>query len=60
MKMDLQPLIEERERKREALRTLEKSIEGLQKICEHEFERTGNDSHYDYERCRFCGTERKI
>jgi hypothetical protein len=60
MKMDLHPLLEERERKRKALRALEKSIEGLQEICEHEFEPAGNDSHYYYERCRLCGTERKV
>lgn len=58
--MDLSPLLEERERKRKALKVLEKSIEGLQEICEHEFKHAGSDSHYDYERCRLCGAERKI
>jgi hypothetical protein len=60
MKMNIQPLLDERDRKREALKKLEKSIEGLQDICEHEFEPAGSDSHYNYERCRLCGIERKI
>lgn len=32
----------------------------LSALCEHEWYGGGNDSHYDWEKCSICGTERSV
>ena len=34
-------------------------IKMLQENCEHDMVYCGNDSHYDYEKCEYCGLREK-
>jgi hypothetical protein len=59
----LQVAVEDLEQKRiqlgEQQLKIEKAILALQEICEHEFEPSSRDSHYSYEKCKYCGIEQK-
>lgn len=41
------------------LRACQLKIEEIQKTCQHQFVYSGHDSHYNYEKCEFCGLEVK-
>jgi len=59
----LQVAVEDLEKKRiqlgEQQLKIEAAIRSLQEICEHEFEPSNRDSHYSYEKCKYCGIEQK-
>lgn len=58
--MNVLEMVEKRKRFAEKIAALDKAIESLRAICEHEWIPAGNDSHYDYEVCCHCGERRKI
>ena len=44
----------------ESLEKVKKAIHAGQEICEHDYIRKGNDSHYDYYTCKICGHQNKV
>ena len=44
----------------ESLEKVKKAIQAGQEICEHDYIRNGNDSHYDYYVCKICGHKNKV
>jgi len=44
----------------ENLRKIRNAIKSGQEICKHEFVPDGNDSHYDFEKCKICGHRIRI
>lgn len=45
---------------KEKLQKIRNAINAGQEICEHDYIRKGNDSHYDYYVCKICGHKNKV
>lgn len=63
MREPIKQLYEELSRQRaeihKKLNDIDESILCLRKICPHEFQPDGHDSHRSYEKCFLCGAERE-
>lgn len=57
---DIQQIIEERNSLSERLKDYDAVISAFRKICKHEWEDNGHDSHYHYQICKICGKEKRI
>jgi hypothetical protein len=55
-----QTLSKKREHLRGELRKVEKAIEAIQAVCEHNMKYEGHDSHKDYYRCTICECEDRV
>lgn len=44
---------------KDQLKKNEDAISALQAVCEHGFVSAGHDSHYSYEKCKYCGLRQK-
>lgn len=53
-------LVKESEQLKERQQTLGLLIESYQKICEHFWVDAGHDSHYYYQKCKYCTLRRKV
>ena len=53
-------LEEQKSKLRKELDKVEAAIEALQKVCVHQMEWVGNDSHKDHYKCEFCGETNSI
>ena len=52
--IDLVRIEQEKEQLQKRLRHLKDLIEAYQKVCDHEWEDDGHDSHHNYIRCKSC------
>lgn len=60
IKMAVEALEKEMETTRERLKMLEGNLWSYRQLCPHGgWKDAGSDSHYDYEKCGFCGEIRK-
>ena len=57
--IDLTGVFEEEEKVKKRLKNIRDVIDSSQKICDHEWEADGNDSHNNYVKCRLCHLTRK-
>ncbi|MDR0384645.1 MAG: formate dehydrogenase accessory protein FdhE [Prevotellaceae bacterium] len=60
MKQNITELLAEKDRIESRLKLVNEAIKILRSLCEHEWMHGGNDSHYDYEKCKHCGERRQI
>lgn len=52
-------LNEERDMLIERLRAVNRAIDALRYLCEHDWSDAGHDSHHSYQKCKVCGLEEK-
>ncbi len=55
--LDIQSLLAEEKATEQRLKEVRNAIAILQRLCDHDFEPAGHDSHHDYQRCKRCGHE---
>jgi hypothetical protein len=56
-------LSEDRAKHLQAIKLIDETLENLRALCGesgHNWIPDGNDSHYDYEKCTYCGERRRI
>lgn len=57
--MTPQELMQRRDKLQEEIRIINTVLDGLRKLCDHEWKDDGHDSHYSFEKCAKCGAETK-
>lgn len=57
--LDIKALLAARVAAERRLEKLTAAIDALRELCDHDFAPSGNDSHYNYQRCSRCGFEEK-
>lgn len=58
MKETFEILAKEKCAAQEKLKAINDAIAAMQKLCEHQWEYEGSDSHNDYDKCSVCGKSR--
>lgn len=59
MKDEIARLKREADHHRQEAKNREDAIKAFQKVCAHDFEPDGHDSHYDYRKCAICGKQER-
>jgi len=57
IKRIIPPLLDEKIILLSKIKKIEKAIESLQDICEHDWKNNGHDSHKDHYICEICNLE---